>query len=77
MKLRDSQVTDSRRVAIVNHEIIRTKAIIAESRLNNERAHELTHTARNLRAVSSLMRERRSPISRDAAEPIERTGFSF
>jgi hypothetical protein len=57
MKLRDNQATDSRRVAIVNHEIIRAKAIIAESRLHNARAHELTHTARNLRAVSSLMRE--------------------
>jgi hypothetical protein len=58
MKLRDSRVTGSRAVAIINHEIIRaTKAIIAESRLNNEKARELRHTAKNLRTVSSLTRE--------------------
>jgi len=58
MKLRDGRVIGSREVAIVNHEIIRgTKAIIAESRLNNEMARELRHTARNLRTVSSFTRE--------------------
>jgi hypothetical protein len=43
--------------SIVNREILRTIAVIAESRLNNEKAHELMHTARNLQTISRLMRE--------------------
>ena len=41
----------------VNQELIRAREIIAESKLNNKKAYELRHTARNLRTVSRLMRE--------------------
>jgi hypothetical protein len=43
--------------SVMNQEIIRTRAVITESRLNHEKARELRHTARNLRTISGLMRE--------------------
>jgi hypothetical protein len=41
----------------INPEVIRAKKIIAELRVNNGKANELRHTARNLQTVSRLMRE--------------------
>jgi hypothetical protein len=41
----------------INQERIRVRQIIAQLRLNNEKALNLRHTARNLRTVSKLMRE--------------------
>ena len=41
----------------VNQERIRAQEIIAKSRLNNEKALNLMHTARNLQTVSRLVRE--------------------
>ena len=38
-------------------EIIRAKAIVAELKLNTEKAHKLIHTARNLITVHRLMLE--------------------
>jgi flagellin-specific chaperone FliS len=38
-------------------EIIRAREIIAELRLNNEKAHQLTHTLRNLLTIHRLMLE--------------------
>jgi hypothetical protein len=43
--------------SVVNQEIVRAKAVMDRSRLINKKAHELTHTATNLRTVSSFMRE--------------------
>jgi hypothetical protein len=43
--------------SIVNREIIRARAIIAELKLNNQRAHELRHTLRNLLTVRRLVLE--------------------
>jgi hypothetical protein len=57
MKLRDNRFIGPRGVSLVNHEIIRARTIISESKLNNEKAHELMHTARNLQTISKLMRE--------------------
>jgi hypothetical protein len=52
----------------VNREIIRAREIIAELRLNNEKAHQLTHTLRNLRTVQMLIRE---SIYRDRASSLQ------
>jgi hypothetical protein len=41
----------------INPEVIRAKKIIAELIVNNTKANELRHTARNLATVSRLMRE--------------------
>jgi hypothetical protein len=41
----------------VNQEIIRAKAIIAELRLNNDKAHQLTHTLSNLLTSQWLLLE--------------------
>jgi hypothetical protein len=41
----------------VNRELIRARQIIAELRVNNQKALNLMHTARNLLTVSRLMQE--------------------
>jgi hypothetical protein len=41
----------------VNQEIIRAKAIIAELKLNNQTAHQLTHTIGNLLTVQRFLLE--------------------
>ena len=41
----------------MNREIIRARKIIAELKLNNNKAHQLTHTLRNLLTVQRLIRE--------------------
>jgi hypothetical protein len=41
----------------VNQEIIRAREILAELKLNNQKAHELVHTARNLITIRRLMLE--------------------
>jgi hypothetical protein len=43
---------------IVNQEIVRTRAVTAELKLNIEKANELKHTASNLITVSRLMLEK-------------------
>jgi hypothetical protein len=48
MKLPERVLAGQREVSIINQEIIRAKSIIAEIRLNNQKARELRHTARNL-----------------------------
>jgi hypothetical protein len=40
-----------------SQEIMRARALIAQSRFNNKRALELTHTARNLITIRRLMLE--------------------
>jgi hypothetical protein len=57
MKLRDHRLTGQMEGSIVNREIIRARAIIAELKLNNQRAHELRHTLRNLLTVRRLVLE--------------------
>jgi signal transduction histidine kinase len=57
MKLRDYPLVGQREGPILNQEIIRARAIIAELKLNTQRAHELTHTLRNLLTVRRLMLE--------------------
>jgi hypothetical protein len=61
----------------VNQEIIRAREIIAELRLNNEKAHQLTHTLRNLLTIHQLRLEQtrrtaRSATSGKTREEIER-----
>ena len=41
----------------VNQECIRAREIVAKLKLNNQKAHELIYTARNLLTVNTLMRE--------------------
>jgi hypothetical protein len=41
----------------MNQEIIRAKALIAELKLNNETAHQLTHTIGNLLTVQRFLLE--------------------
>ena len=41
----------------MNQEIIRAKALIAELKLNNETAHQLTHTIGNLLTVERFLLE--------------------
>lgn len=41
----------------MNREIIRARTLIADLRLNNEKAHQLTHTLRNLLTVRRLVLE--------------------
>jgi len=49
----------------MNQEIIRAEAIIAELRLNNQKAQELTHRLKNLLTVQRLIRERiHRPVAR-------------
>jgi hypothetical protein len=55
MKLRDHRLTGQMKGSIVNREIIRARAIIAELKSNNQKAHELTHTLRNLLTVRRLV----------------------
>jgi hypothetical protein len=43
--------------SVVNQAIILARAVIAKARLNYEKAHEVRHTARSLRTISSLLRE--------------------
>jgi hypothetical protein len=57
MKLRDNRFIGPRGLLLLNREMIRTRTIITESKLNNEKSHELRHTARNLQTISRLMRE--------------------
>jgi hypothetical protein len=57
MKLRDYRLTNQMEGSIANQEIIRARAIIAELKLNNQRAHELRHTLRNLLTVRRLVLE--------------------
>jgi hypothetical protein len=61
----------------VNQEIIRAREIIAELRLNNEKAHQLTHTLRNLLTIHQLRLEQirrtaRSATSGKTREEIEK-----
>ena len=51
MKLRDNLRPGPSGVSNISQEILRTKAIITSVRLSKETAHELRHTARNLRIV--------------------------
>jgi hypothetical protein len=53
----------------VNQDIVRAKAIIAELRLNNETAHQLTHTLKNLLTVQRLLLEQIRRTSRRTLEP--------
>jgi hypothetical protein len=51
----------------VNREIIRARKIIAELKLNNEKAHQLAHIQKNLLTVQRLIREQ---IHRPAARRL-------
>ena len=53
---------------MANQEIIRAKAIIAELRSNNEKAHQLTHTLKNLLTVQGLLLEQIHGTSRRTLE---------
>src|SRR5262249_24890730 len=57
MKLRDHRLAVQGDGSIVNQEIIRARALIADLKLNNKKAQELTHTARNLITVRRIMLE--------------------
>ena len=54
--------------ANMNQEIIRAKSIIAELKLNNETAHQLTHTIGNLLTVQRLLLEQIHGTSRRTLE---------
>ena len=56
-KLKWPELAPKGEAANLNREIIRAKAIIAELRLNNQKAHELTHRLKNLLTVQRLIRE--------------------
>jgi hypothetical protein len=53
----------------VNQEIIRARKIIAQLRLNNQKAHELTHRLKNLLTVQRLIRDQ---IHRPIALSLQR-----
>src|SRR5215475_12134505 len=57
------------RTGIMNQEIIRAKAIIAELRLNNEKSHQLIHTQKNLLTVQRLILEQIRRTSRHTRQP--------
>jgi hypothetical protein len=57
MKLRDHRPAGQAQGSIVNEQIIRARAVTAELKLNIKKAHELTHTARNLITIHRLMLE--------------------
>ena len=59
----------------MNQEIIRARTIIAELKSNNEKAHQLAHTLKNLLTVRRLILEqirrtsRRTPLQPQASIP--------
>ena len=52
----------------LNQEIVRARTIIAELKSNNEKAHQLVHTLKNLLTVQLLIREQ---IQRPAARSLQ------
>jgi flagellin-specific chaperone FliS len=56
----------------VNQEIIRAREITAELRLNNEKAHQLTHTLRNLLTIHQIRLEQIRATSGKTRQKIER-----
>ena len=67
--MHDWQDYSPTRNGIMNQEIIRAKAIIAELRLNNEKSHQLIHTQKNLRTVRWLILEQIHRTSRNTRQP--------
>jgi hypothetical protein len=57
MNLRDNSLVRHAQGSIVNQEIIRARAVTAELKSNIKKAHELTHTTRNLITIRRLILE--------------------